>query len=229
MLYPDGILDHMQPLDGTDETVFSERGRIYTLSADPGNRVYGERLTTVRGKEYREWSPQRSKLSAYITNGGKEFPFTKSSKVLYLGASSGTTPSHVSDIVSEGKVYCVEFAPRMFRDLVGTCDRRPNMIPILADATNPSEYQFMIDTVDIVYADVAQKNQADIIANNLDQFNAKNGMVAIKARSEDVTSDPRTIFKIAEERLKNRGFRILDSRSLEPFENSHQMIVFRKD
>ncbi len=218
----------METLKDAHDMVFSEKGRIYTRSIDPGNRVYGERLLSIRSEEYREWSPQRSKLSAYITNGGRALPFTKDCKVLYLGASSGTTSSHVSDIVSEGKVYCVEFAPRMFRELVRTCERRPNMMPILADATNPSEYQFMVGPVDVVYADVAQKNQADIIANNMDVFGARKGMVAIKARSEDVTADPRTIFKAAEERLKARGFRILDSKSLEPFENSHQMIVFEK-
>lgn len=219
----------MEPLNGTSDTVFSDRGRLFTLSADPGNRVYGERLVSKDGKEYREWSPRRSKLSAYLTNNGREFPFRKDSRVLYLGASSGTTPSHVSDIVSEGKVFCVEFAPRMFRELVKTCDRRPNMMPILADATNPSEYQFAVDGIDIVYADVAQKNQAGIIADNMEMFGARTGMVAIKARSEDVTSAPAAVFRMSEETLKKRGYRILDSRSLEPFEDSHQMIVFRKD
>ena len=92
-----------------------------------------------------------------------------------------------------------------------------------------SEYQFAVDGIDIVYADVAQKNQAGIIADNMEMFGARTGMVAIKARSEDVTSAPAAVFRMSEETLKKRGYRILDSRSLEPFEDSHQMIVFRKD
>jgi fibrillarin-like pre-rRNA processing protein len=218
----------MEVLEGTDGTVFAERNRLYTQSIDCGRRVYGERLVSAKGTEYREWSPQRSKLSAYLSNKGRSFPFKKNSKVLYLGASSGTTPSHVSDIACEGKVFCVEFAPRMFRELVRACDTRPNMMPILADATNPSEYQFAVDGADIVYADVAQKNQSDIVADNVDMFGAKFGMVSIKARSEDVTSDPKKIFRASEKRLEDRGFRILDARSLEPFEDSHEMIVFER-
>lgn len=209
--------------------VFSERGRLYTESADPGNRVYGERLVTSGGREYREWSPHRSKLSAYFTNGGREFPFKRDSSVLYLGASSGTTASHISDIVPEGKVYCIEFAPRMFRDLVTVCGRRPNMIPVLADATDPSGYAFALDGADIVYSDVAQKRQADIIMDNMEAFGAKTGMVAIKARSEDVAANPISVFKTAEKNIIGRGYRITDGRSLEPYENAHRMVVFGRD
>jgi fibrillarin-like pre-rRNA processing protein len=218
----------MESITFTDGTVFVENGRLFTVSLCPGTRVYGERTPVIGGIEYREWSPQRSKLSAYLTTGGNTLPMKKDSKVLYLGASSGTTASHVSDIVSAGNVYCVEFAPRMFRDLVGTCSPRHNMIPILGDATRPSDYQFIVGSVDVVYADVAQKRQADIIADNMDTFGARFGMIAIKARSEDVTSDPATIFRTSERRLIERGFRILDSRRLDPYERDHEMIVFEK-
>ena len=218
----------MEPLAFTDGTVFSERRKLYTVSAAPGKRVYGERTPVIDGVEYREWSPMRSKLSAYLTNGGKVLPIGKRTNVLYLGASSGTTPSHVSDIVGDGKVYCVEFAPRMFRELVVNSKPRPNMMPILADATKPSEYEFMVSGVDVVYQDVAQKNQADILADNMDKFSAKYGMVAVKARSEDVSENPKAIFKRAESRLRERGFRILDTLSLEPYEDSHEMIVVER-
>ena len=218
----------MEPLAFTDGTVFSERRKLYTVSAAPGKRTYGERTPVIDGVEYREWSPMRSKLSAYLTNGGKVLPIRKGTNVLYLGASSGTTPSHVSDIVGDGKVYCVEFAPRMFRELVKNSESRPNMMPILADATKPSEYEFMVSGIDIVYQDVAQKNQADILADNMDKFSAKYGMVAVKARSEDVAENPKVIFQRAEARLRERGFKIIDTLSLEPFEDSHEMIVVER-
>ena len=218
----------MDALDFSDGRVFGERGRIYTESACPGKRVYGERLVRSGASELREWDPRRSKLGAYISNGGRMFPFRKDSHVLYLGASSGTTASHVADICSEGRVYCVEFAQRMFRDLVGTCQDRPVMIPILGDATRPEEYAMFVDRADVVYQDVAQKRQADIICDNMDAFGASFGMVAVKARSEDVTSSPEEIFAATEARIKERGFRILDARSLEPYEKAHEMIVFER-
>ena len=214
---------------GFAEGVYVDRGRFFTLSVDPGNRVYGERLVPSGGSEYREWSPHRSKLSAYLSNGGREFPFRRDSAVLYLGASSGTTPSHISDIVPDGKVYCIEFAPRMFRDLVANCGRRPNMIPVLADATDPSSYRFALEHADIVYADVAQKRQADIIMDNMEEYGAKIGMVAIKARSEDVSATPGEIFRAAAARIASRGYGVKDRRSLEPFEDSHEMIVLEGD
>lgn len=215
----------MEELVFTSGSVFTERGRLYTRSLCPGRRIYGERLLSVKGTEYREWDPRRSKLSAYISNGGKRFPFTDGSKVLYLGASSGTTPSHVADICPNGKVYCVEFAQRMFRDLVGTCETRPNMMPILGDATRPEEYRMFADSVDIVYQDVAQKRQADILCDNMDAFDAKYGMVAVKARSEDVTASPESIFESSKQTIVDRGFRVIDVRRLDPHEKDHAMIV----
>ena len=217
----------MEPLEGM-EGVFTEMGRYYTASRIPGTRIYGERLVQSKGVEYREWNPTRSKLSAYINNGGRDVPIRRDSRVLYLGASSGTTPSHVSDIVTDGMVYCIEFAPRMFRELVNNCGPRTNMMPLLADATQPSEYRFALEKADIVYEDVAQKGQADILADNMDMFGAEYGMVAVKARSEDVAESPKAIFRRAEKRLEERGLTIVDSRSLEPFEDSHQMIVVRR-
>jgi len=216
----------MIPIGSTGGLVHSEDGKLYTVSSSPGIRVYGEKLVTADGTEYREWNPRKSKLAAYIKAGGSVFPLKKDSRALYLGASSGTTASHISDIAVDGKIYCVEFAPRMFRDLVNTCAARPNMIPILGDALAPGEYQFAIGPLDLVYADVAQKRQVDIIADNMDLFRADAGMVAIKARSEDVASVPSAVYKASEKRLKERGFEILDSVDLEPYENDHRMIVF---
>jgi len=221
--------ESMEPLSFTSDSVFLDRGRLYTVSMCPGKRIYGERLFTLSGTEYREWDPRRSKLSAYLTVGGKHFPFKKDSKVLYLGASSGTTPSHVADICAEGKVYCVEFAQRMFRNLVGTCETRSNMMPILGDATRPEEYSMFADSVDVVYQDVAQKMQAKILCDNMDAFNARYGMVAVKARSEDVTASPESIFKEAEKVIRDRGYRIVDDEPLEPFEKAHAMIVIERE
>ncbi len=215
----------MEQLDGLTG-VFTERGNLYTLSLSPGKRVYGERLVRTDNKEFREWSPRRSKLSAYLTKGGRCFPFEETSNVLYLGASGGTTASHVSDVCHKGSVMCVEFSSRMFRDLVSVCENRSNMMPILGDATRPEEYRFVSDDIHVVYQDVAQKNQAAIAADNAEAVGAEYGMVAIKSRSEDVTAAPGQVFKASEKVLTDRGFRILDVLSLDPYEKDHAMLVF---
>lgn len=49
--------------------------------------------------EYRAWNPFRSKLAAAILGGVDKIHMGPGKKVLYLGAASGTTVSHVSDIV----------------------------------------------------------------------------------------------------------------------------------
>jgi rRNA 2'-O-methyltransferase fibrillarin len=53
--------------------------------------------------------------------------------VLYLGAASGSSVSHVSDVVGpEGVVYAVEFSHRSGRDLIGMAKKRTNVIRALA-------------------------------------------------------------------------------------------------
>jgi fibrillarin-like pre-rRNA processing protein len=208
--------------------VFRSGEMLLTRNLTPGHRVYGERLFSQEGVEYREWVPERSKLAAYVRKGGRSFPFHPGSHVLYLGASSGTTPSHVSDLVPEGRVYCVEISSRSFRDLVGVCESRPNMMPILGDATKPDDIAFLVDRADVVYQDVAQKNQALILARAMKRFSAHWGMLAVKSRSEDVAREPKDVFQESAGLLRREGFRIVEMVGLEPFERDHAMIVIEK-
>ena len=205
--------------------VFWDGERLLTRNSAPGSRVYGERLLAFQGVESREWSPGRSKLGAYLRLGGLASPIKEDSRVLYLGAASGTTASHVADIASKGTVYCVEISPRSFRDLVKVCEARKNMVPILADATKPREFSFLVERADIIYQDIAQKNQASIFAKAVSTFGARDGMLSLKARSEDVTREPRDVFEEARSFLQKAGLRVLDLMDLEPFEKDHAMIV----
>lgn len=177
------------------------------------------------GAEYREWVPTRSKLAAYLRSGGTYFPFRRSTNVLYLGAASGTTASHISDIVCEGTVYCVEISTRSFRDLVPVCESRPNMVPFLADATRPQEYSFGVSGVDVVYQDIAQKGQALIFAKNLKAFSVQRGLLVIKSRSEDVTKRPEAVYEEARRRLKAEGLSVQEIVRLDPMEKDHAMIA----
>ena len=214
-------------LDRISDGIFRHQDRIFTRSLNPGKRVYGERLEIVDGQEYREWSQRRSKLAAFIRLGGDPSMIGHDSQVLYLGAASGTTASHISDIVVDGTVYCVEFSPRSFRDLVGTCEGRKNMHPLLGDATRPDDYQFMVGRVDLVYQDVAQKNQVDILLRNMERFQSHQGMMALKARSEDVGRNPHSIYKEAAKKAEDCGYQVLDLRPLDPFEKDHAMLVIK--
>lgn len=216
-------------IEPTDfQGVFRSGDMLLTRNLAPGQRVYGERLFSQDGVEYREWVPDRSKLAAYLRRGGRLFPFRPDSHVLYLGASFGTTPSHVADVVPEGRVYCVEISPRSFRELVGVCEGRPNMMPILGDATKPDDLAFLVEKVDVVYQDVAQKNQAGIFSRAMRRFSAPFGMLALKARSEDVTREPSDVFRDAAMLLGREGFEVADLLDLEPYEKDHALLVVKR-
>ncbi len=201
--------------------------RIATVNLAPGRRVYGERLFKWEDIELREWNPYRSKLGAALLKGIEELPIREGHRILYLGAATGTTSSHVSDIVGPtGRVYALDVAPRVMRELIAVCETRPNMFPILADARKPHEYRHIVELVDGIYADVAQPDQASIVAENAEFFLKDEGylLLAIKARSIDVTREPSEVFKQQIDILKERGFEIVDMVHLEPFDKDHAMV-----
>lgn len=204
--------------------------RLATKNLAPGNKVYDERLVEHRGEEYRIWDPYRSKLGAAILKEIEDIPIEPGSNVLYLGAASGTTASHVSDIVGEGgMVYCVEISSRPLRDLLVTCEQRPNMAPILADAQEIERYHASIEQVDVLYQDVAHPEQTNIALENSEAFLLDEGfaLVALKARSIDVTKEPREIFRKEMKKLEKR-MEIVDSKLLNPYEKDHAMLLLRK-
>ena len=204
--------------------------RLGTKNLAPGRNVYGERLIRSEGVEYRVWDAFRSKLAAAILKGLSNVPIKPTHQVLYLGAASGTTASHVSDIVSEkGHVYCVEFASRSIRDLVeNVCAYRINMSPILEDARLPEKYSmFVRGKVDDIYCDIAQPEQAKVLADNADLFLAKRGwvMLAVKAQSIDVTKEPSEVYRSEANVLEKRGFHVKEVVHLEPYDKAHAMIL----
>lgn len=203
--------------------------RLATRNLALGRNVYGERLIRYKGAEYRIWDPFRSKLAAAILKNLKKIPINPSHKVLYLGAASGTTASHVSDVVGEnGHVYCVEFAPRAIRELVNNvCAFRYNMSPILEDARFPEKYTMFVEKVEDIYCDIAQPEQAKVLADNADMFLKKSGwiMLAVKAQSIDVTKEPLEVYKHEVKVLEKRGFHIEEVVHLEPYDKAHAMIV----
>jgi len=201
--------------------------RLATKNLVPGHRVYGERLFRFEGVEFREWNAFRSKFAAALLNGLAEQPVREGHSILYLGVASGTTASHVSDIVGpRGRVYGVDIAPRVLREFLMVADARKNLLPILGDARKPQEYRHVVELVNGIYADIAQPDQAAIVADNADMFLMDGGylLLAIKARSIDVTKEPSEIYRREVNTLKERGFEIIDVVHLEPYDKDHAMI-----
>ena len=165
--------------------------KLFTENFTPQKQVYKEKLVVKNGIEYRNWEPFRSKLAACIMNGLEEFPFHDKSSVLYLGVSTGTTISHISDIVGpKGIIFGVEHSSRVARDFL---DRvavfRKNIVPIIQDAKRPDQYFSVFTKVDIVYVDIAQPEQTKIAIDNCKMYLKKGGFLflVIKTRSIDVT------------------------------------------
>lgn len=215
--------------------VFVARGKedaLVTKNLVPGDSVYGEKRISVEDQgekvEYRTWNPFRSKLGAAILGGIGDIHITPGCKVLYLGAASGTTVSHVSDMVGpEGRVYAVEFSQRSGRDLLGVAQKRSNIIPIIDDARHPTKYRMMMSMVDVIFSDVAQPDQARIVALNAAHYLKIGGhiVMSIKANCVDSTAPPEAVFASEVKKLQQEKIKALEQISLEPYERDHAVVT----
>ncbi len=224
--------DKIQPhkFKGIYEMRKGKRFVYLTKNLVPGKDVYGEDLIRDGGVEYREWEPKRSKLCAALAKKVSQVGIYPGSTVLYLGASTGTTPSHVSDIVGpDGFVFALDFAPRTTRELVYLCEERNNIAPILGDARHPATYAQYVTMVDAVFQDIAQRDQAEIFIKNCDKYLKKGGfgILVVKSRSVDVGKKPKQIFNETRQYLESR-ITIVDYRELDPFEKDHCIFVCKK-
>lgn len=208
--------------------VYTIDGKLATINLVPGRKVYGEELVRLGGKEYRLWNPYRSKLAAAIIKGLKEFRIREDSKILYIGAATGTTASHVSDIAKNGAVYCIELSERNMKDLLHICESRPNMLPILADARFPDKYADLIEECDIIYQDAAAREQAELINLNL-RFLQNKGCAyfIIKSQSVDVSKKPEQVFKEELSKL-DPSLKVGEKIDLEPYDELHLFSVLTK-
>ena len=214
------LVNPFRELEGAPN-VYTTGRTLMTINAARDVNVYGERLVEFQDTQYRAWDPMRSKLAAALLLGARDLGLDRSTRVLYLGAASGTTASHVSDVASSGMVYCVEVSQRSFRDLVGVCESRKNMIPIMADASRPEDYSHMVEGVDLVYQDIAQRDQAEIFVRNMRHFEAERGVLMLKSRSVDVNREPREVYAAAREELASKGLRVLDVLDISQYAKDH--------
>ena len=202
--------------------------KLATENLIPKNQVYNEKLVKIKGIEYRIWNPFRSKLAATIMNGLRDFPFMQKSSVLYLGVSTGTTISHISDIVGQnGIIFGIEHTSRVARDFLDrVASHRKNIIPIIQDARKPQEYFSVFKKVDVAYVDIAQPDQTDIAINNCKMYLKSNGylFLVIKTRSIDVTKDPKKVISNEIKKLESL-FEIKQIINLQPYDKDHAIVI----
>lgn len=197
---------------------FEESGRLYSLSEDKKS-IYGEPVIT-RGKNFfRLFSPLRSKLSSSLKLGLRP-TIKKEDHILYLGAATGTTVSHLSDAVSSGSIFSVELSPVPFIKLMALSEIRSNVFPIISDVQRPETYGLFIDKVDLVYQDVSQPNQVDIFSKNMKFFGSRRGILMLK------TYSMRSDLSVKEEIKKLEGnFTIGQVKDISRFHKGHFAIT----
>jgi len=207
-----------------------KKNHLYTLNLIKGTSVYGEELIDIEGSEYRSFTPKRSKLAAVIKKGITPDLF-RYPKMLYLGAANGTTVSHASDLMPEGKIYAVEISSRTFRDLLGLAKLRPNIFPILADAMKPETYRYIVDRVDIIYQDISQRDQGSIFIANAKSYLRKNGTayLMVKANCIDSTKEAGLIYRDIRAEMTGAGFLVKHAVELDPFQKDHMAFIMKEN
>ncbi|MFP4050123.1 MAG: fibrillarin-like rRNA/tRNA 2'-O-methyltransferase [Thermoplasmata archaeon] len=207
--------------------VYKDNSDIYTMNLVPGENVYGEDLIEEDDFEYRKWDPKRSKIGAYLKK--TDFlPITYEINSLYLGAGDGTTVSHLSDIVTHGKIFAVEMARNPYRKLLNLSEKRKNIFPIMADAHNTHKYSDIIQKVDFLYQDISQRDQTEIFIKNTRFLkNDHYGFLAVKSRSIDVSKKPEKIYHEVEKKLKNAGLKVKDKVDISRWQKGHAVIIVK--
>lgn len=175
--------------------------------------------------EWRHWPAERSKLAAMILS---DLPISINStdNVLYLGAATGTTVDHVA--AATNVVYAVEFAPAPMRQLLSLATTRDNILPLLKDARRPERYAHVVEAdLDLLIQDLATRRQAQAALANR-RFLRDGGRLycAFKARSVDVTADPREVFDTAVATLQE-GYEIIETAPLDAYHTDHLGVVAR--
>jgi rRNA 2'-O-methyltransferase fibrillarin len=104
---------------------------------------------------------------------------------------------------------------------------RTNVIPIIEDARHPLKYRMLMGMVDTIFADVAQPDQARIVALNAQYF-LKNGghfVISIKASCIDSTAPAEVVFAREVKKLQAENLKPQEQLTLEPYERDHAVVV----
>ncbi|MGA8303320.1 MAG: fibrillarin-like rRNA/tRNA 2'-O-methyltransferase [Thermoplasmata archaeon] len=205
----------------------AERTELFTEAVGAPPPVYGERWVDAGEVAYRAFEPGRSKLSAGIVREWSGPIPSEGERWLYLGAATGTTASHISDLVGpSGRVYALERSPRPFARLLALAERWPNLLPVIADARDPRLFASLVPPVDGLYADIAQPDQVEIVRRNAELFLARAGaavVFALKTASMGRDREPAAHLAAAERDIAF-GVDLVPSVRLDPFHKGHYLV-----
>jgi len=209
--------------EGASEVIEYVEADGQTYPATDGEVVRNESI--IEGK--RVWSPRRSKAGALLVKDPdvELGEYLNGGRVLYLGAGAGTTPSYFADLARV--VYAVEFAPSPASGLIEVARNRDRLVPLFADAREPSEYAPVVEGTEVLYQDVATRGQASVAVKN-SGFVRDGGKayVVVKARSEDVTAEPEDIYTEVAEELEESGEYVVEKTvELSPFYDDHAVVI----
>ena len=164
------------------------------------------------------WNPYHSKLSAYLLAGGKNWPFERNSKILYLGSAEGNTISYLSEICKTNSITAIEISPVAMAELLVLVKKKNNIIPCLCDAHFPEKYRIQANNPDIIYQDIAQNDQVEIFIRNCEYFKPKQAFLMLKTQS--IAKKDLDIFKSTKKRL-NEIFESVESININKWARGH--------
>jgi fibrillarin-like pre-rRNA processing protein len=106
---------------------------------------------------------------------------------------------------------------------------RANVIPFISDARDTERFGGF-GKMDVVYCDIAQRDQTDIAITNAREHLKHEGrlLLIVKARSIDQLKAPKVVFKEEAQKLKDAGFIVESVTDLHPFDKDHAMISARR-
>ena len=214
---------------------------LWSRNAVKGKQVREERLRRDGKIEWRSWNPKSSKLGAAIirTSGdASNLLPSPGSHVLYIGAGHGTTISHLHDHVCGagnhhgGSIVAVDLSSRCMRDLVSLAEKRPGLIPVLADARKLDDYSvFIPNRVPWILQDVSQAGQVELMLKVCDRFLDSNGiaLLSLKAASERwISGGDEARFSDAESKILDSEMILVERIDLRGLEDQHVMFVLQK-
>lgn len=201
---------------------------LFTENLDPGHRTYGEDLRHEGDREFRRWDPFRSKLAGWLLKQPPPLPEGPVRSVLYLGGAHGTTVSHLSDLWPSAEIFVVEKSPTVFAPLLALARRRTNLLPLLADAQLPERYAADVGRVDLLYQDVAQRDQTGLFLENarVALRPGGTGLLMLKVRSVTHTRPVGRIVAEARSALRSGGFPVGEATDLRPYSKEHAALAF---
>jgi len=164
------------------------------------------------------WNPYHSKLSAYLMAGGKNWPFKKNSKILYLGSAEGNTIRYLSEICLINNITAVEISAVAMAELLVLAKKKENIIPCLNDAHFPEKYRIQANNPEIIYQDIAQNDQVDIFIRNCNYFKPKCAFLMLKTQS--ISGKNKTIFENTEKEL-NKIFKNVEIININKWAKGH--------